>query len=271
MTISHLIYSEHVVIFVTCSFHLQVIDPLMGPSEKKMVFVSLWFGFAFVLYLLNRDPERKVYNRIPDLCTWKIIVLLVTGFIGGTFTGWAGSGMDLCVFSVCTTLFRLSEKIATPTSVILMASNSAVCLFWRALVINGVELEAWEFISVTAPIATIFAPFGSLIGTHFHRQVLAGSLYIVSVASLIGAFIVVKQTIALGCLSAGVMLISCTIFMLLNVFGSKLLKYTEYKKVEKRDKLNTVDEKIEALNGKDPPTIVVTEIIQKTPDSATRF
>lgn len=55
---------------------------------------------------------------------WRMVVLVATGFIGGFMTSLVGSGMDICSFSVLTLLFSVSEKIATPTSVVLMASNS---------------------------------------------------------------------------------------------------------------------------------------------------
>ena len=34
--------------------------------------------------------------------------------------------MDICSFSVLTLLFRVSEKVATPTSIVLMAINASV-------------------------------------------------------------------------------------------------------------------------------------------------
>jgi hypothetical protein len=33
---------------------LEVIDDLLHPAEKKLIFVSVWFSFSFALYLLNR-------------------------------------------------------------------------------------------------------------------------------------------------------------------------------------------------------------------------
>ena len=224
-------------------FGLHVIDPLMPPDVKKMAFVSLWFAFAFVLFLLNRNPNRKVYDKIPDMKPWKIGVLILVGFIGGTFSAWAGSGLDLCVFSVVTTLFRVSEKIATPTSVILMGTNSVICVFWRAIVLEQVETEAWEFIGVTFPIVTIGAPLGSLLGTHFHREVLAASLYIVTTAALIGAYFIVPQTLTLYILSPCVMIGSCTIFGLLAYAGKRLLESIHDDPDDYETKKTMIDEK----------------------------
>ena len=206
-------------------FGLHVIDPLLDASVKKMTFVSLWFAFSFVLYLLNRDPDRKVYDKIPFLRPWKIVVLLLSGFVGGIFSAWAGSGLDLCVFSVTTTLFRLSEKIATPTSVVLMGLNAVEAFFWRAVVMNEVDDTAWEFFGACVPIVVVGAPLGSLLGSHLHRQFLAFSLYIVTVASIIGAFCVVEQTPTTIILSISVMLVSCLLFGLLTHAGKILLDY----------------------------------------------
>ena len=59
------------------------------------------------------------------------------GFIGGMFSALAGSGVDICSFSVLCLLFRISEKVATPTSVVLMAINTCVGLYWRQLMTDG--------------------------------------------------------------------------------------------------------------------------------------
>ena len=52
------------------------------------------------------------------------MVLLFVGFLGGIFSAIAGSGVDICSFSVLSLLFRVSEKVSTPTSVVLMAINT---------------------------------------------------------------------------------------------------------------------------------------------------
>ena len=62
---------------------------------------------------------------------------MILGFIGGNFSALAGSGVDICSFSVLTLLFRISEKVATPTSVVLMAINTCVGFYWRQLMTDG--------------------------------------------------------------------------------------------------------------------------------------
>ncbi|VDN34492.1 unnamed protein product [Cylicostephanus goldi] len=85
-----------------------------------MLFVSIWSSFAVALYILNSQHKRRTYDVIPEFNLWKTGILVVTGFVGGVFTAFAGSGVDICTFSIITLLFRVSEKTATPTSVVLM-------------------------------------------------------------------------------------------------------------------------------------------------------
>ena len=60
-------------------FGLEWIDPNLTPPQKKMGFVSVWFSFAFALFLLNRYHKRKTFTTIPEFKTWKAIVLIATG------------------------------------------------------------------------------------------------------------------------------------------------------------------------------------------------
>ena len=116
-----------------------MVDTALSPPEKKLGFVCIWFSFAFALFLLNRcllplspappaprEHKRRTFDAIPNFGAWQAAVLVGVGFLGGIFSSVAGSGVDICSFSVLTLLFRVSEKVATPTSIVLMAINASV-------------------------------------------------------------------------------------------------------------------------------------------------
>ena len=63
---------------------------------------------------------------------------------------------------------------------------------------TGVEPDAWGFLIVCVPIVVIFAPLGSILSSHFHRQVLASLIYILDTVALITALIVIPLTLSLG-------------------------------------------------------------------------
>ena len=53
---------------------------------------------------------------------------------------------------------------------------------------NGCEPEAWKFLAVCVPIVVFFAPFGSMLSSHLHRQVLAALIYILDTVALVSIF-----------------------------------------------------------------------------------
>ncbi|KAH8062458.1 sulfite exporter TauE/SafE [Aureococcus anophagefferens] len=188
------------------------IAPVLTPPYA-MYFVVIWGSFAASLYYLNRIHGRKVYlvldpKHIPEIwksadltpywwanlvLNWKALVLLAAGFIGGIFTSFAGSGIDICSFSVLTLLFRVSEKTATPTSVVLMAINTVIAMcYCKWMMREGLEALAWDFFAVCAPIVVVGAPLGSVVGSHVHRLVLATCVYVTDFVQLVGALIVVR-------------------------------------------------------------------------------
>nr|CDJ96474.1 Hypothetical protein CBG11935 [Haemonchus contortus] len=147
-----------------------LVDPFFTGPQKKMLFVSIWSSFAVALYLLNAEKKRKTYYVIPEFKPWKAFVLSCTGFIGGIFTAFTGSGVDICIFSIITLLFRVSEKIATPTTIVLMGLNSIIGVYYRVVWEDGVSELALDYIKITIPVAVTLAPIGSFLGSHFHRK-----------------------------------------------------------------------------------------------------
>lgn len=215
-------------------FGFYMIDPYIPNAFKKMAFVSVWFSFAFALFLLNRYHKRKTFKTIPDYKLWKGIVLLLAGVVGGMCTSFAGGGVDICIFSVLTLLFRVSEKTATPTSVIMMALVSLVGSYWRVVVQEAPTLTTYEYYAVSGQMVVVGAPTGAILGSHFHRQVLAAAVYILDTASLITAFILIPQTPLLAGVSVGIIAFGFVFFYLLTLWGQKIMVTVEKNRANRK-------------------------------------
>ena len=50
---------------------------------------------------------------------------------------------------------------------------------------TGVEEEAWGYLAVCVPVVVVFAPLGSFLASHFHRQVLAALVYVLDTLALV--------------------------------------------------------------------------------------
>ncbi|CAB3396726.1 unnamed protein product [Caenorhabditis bovis] len=180
-------------------FGVHCIDPFLSGPQKKMLFVSIWTAFAFALAILNAQKKRPTYIRIPDFKEWKALVLLVTGFIGGIFDAFAGSGIDIAMFSIVTLLFRVSEKTATPTTMILKGVVSVFGFYYRAAMMGDVDVVAWRYFTCSVPVVATFAPIGSFLGSHLHRLVIASLIYILEIASLIGFLLTKPSWLLIAC------------------------------------------------------------------------
>ncbi|XP_028411802.1 uncharacterized protein LOC114534541 [Dendronephthya gigantea] len=203
---------------------LEFIDPNLTPPQKKMGFVSVWFAFAFSLFLLNRYHKRKTFRIIPEFNSWKACVLLFTGFFGGIFSAVSGSGLHICSFSVLTLLFRVSEKTATPTSVVLMAGNTVVGFYWRQVMMEAIHIDSYHYLAVCAPIVVLGAPLGSVVGSYFHRQLLAALVYSIDIVALFFGFAIVKPNATLIGVSIAIILFGFAFFALLSYLGQRLMR-----------------------------------------------
>ena len=212
---------------------LEGIAPYLLPVYSKMFFVSLWFAFSVALFRLNTRKERTVYSSAAEsdksmlehLCQvidmpahsgddseserpvvhFKIIsakrkriaTLTSIGIFGGICSSIAGSGLDMATFSMLTLYYRVSEKIATPTSVVLMAINAVMGTLLRLIPYGGAYKEGefdvlWKFVSVCIPVVVIGAPIGAHIPTILNRHQISYLLYFLSTFQFISACAIVK-------------------------------------------------------------------------------
>lgn len=242
------------------SLGLEVLADLIPPIYIKMWFAVVFGSFAIALFLVNRHHDRQVFEQIADWndskkyfftipginynFNWRSIVIIVGGFVGGILTALTGSGMDICLFSVLTLLFRVSEKTATPTSVVLMGINTVIGFLYRLIFQNGLEHEAYRFLAVCAPVVVVGAPFGSYLSSNLSRIVLAWFIYILDAVQFIGALVVLKpwNKNAWVLISSGMFLIlAVAIFWLMNWQGLRILnrrsKETDKEKEQEKDNL----------------------------------
>ncbi|CAD5210548.1 unnamed protein product [Bursaphelenchus okinawaensis] len=211
-------------------FGLYFVDPNFTAPEKKMLFVSIWSSFAVALWILNREKKRKTFPQIQEFCFWKAMVLVATGFVGGVFTAFAGSGVDICIFSIITLLFNVSEKNATPTTVIAMALSSQFCVYWRYMIMGDVNDIVVDYIKVTIPIAVGLCPVGSYVASFLHRQVLAHFVYILEATAMIG-FLLTGPSLQLMMSSSSILFCGFLFFTFLCKKGKDLVPLEDEQKV----------------------------------------
>eukprot|EP00543_Licmophora_paradoxa_P017065 CAMPEP_0202457142 /NCGR_PEP_ID=MMETSP1360-20130828/14223_1 /ASSEMBLY_ACC=CAM_ASM_000848 /TAXON_ID=515479 /ORGANISM="Licmophora paradoxa, Strain CCMP2313" /LENGTH=417 /DNA_ID=CAMNT_0049077137 /DNA_START=104 /DNA_END=1357 /DNA_ORIENTATION=- len=243
---------------------LIAVAPYLPPPYAKLLFVSVWMTFAVALFKLNaRGRDRRVYKSAlesdqalndsmtehgsddeqkdtkveltPDEKKQKqkrCIVLFFTGIFGGLCSAVAGSGIDIASFSILTLFYRVSEKVATPTSVVLMAINAILGMCFRFMGLGGAysegqEIAVWNFVSVCVPIVVLGAPLGATISARLPRHWLAYLIYFLDTVQFVSALVVIRPwskpsptNIWLCVTSGATLIVGSAIFFLIANAGS---------------------------------------------------
>lgn len=170
--------------------------PNVDPALTKLLFVSIWLAFGIALWQTNRRTSTPLAQRLPDVLQRKdILNLVMIGVIGGFVTSLFGNGIDLLTFCMLRLWYGVDEKVATPTSVLLMSILTVAGTLLHTSVYNDfgqTELTAWL---AAAPVVLIFAPLGAYVISKWQRLAIARLLYTIIVVQFLGALYVLGLTL----------------------------------------------------------------------------
>ncbi|MDJ0553937.1 MAG: sulfite exporter TauE/SafE family protein [Microcoleaceae cyanobacterium MO_207.B10] len=167
-----------------------LLAPILPPDIIKISFTVMLTSFAITLLVLNREA-RYPYLTIP---TWTIreqSIVLLAGLLGGIMSGLAGNGIDICIFSVMVLLFRFCEKVATPTSVILMAINAVVGFGLQVFVFQDFTDPVRSYWLAAIPVVVVGAPVGAMFCNLLPRETIANILIVLIFIEVITSLILI--------------------------------------------------------------------------------
>lgn len=193
------------------------IAPLVIPSYAKMMFVSFWLSFGMALFVVNFSRNRKSIDELPRLNSSQKAELIFIGVAGGIFSSIFGNGLDICSFSYVVLKYGLSEKVATPTSVILMASNAVAGFFIQGALMQNMQPEAVGYLLVCIPVVIFGAPLGAYTINKFGRKSIVSLLIAIIVVQFITAIIVIRPDPTLIIFSLAIFCSGLLIFFLLTL------------------------------------------------------
>jgi uncharacterized membrane protein YfcA len=192
---------------VGLAFGLRFVAPHLSGPAVKIFFCSLWAAFALAHVRASRLHESA--ERVPATSRrW----LGVAGFLGGIVSSLVGTGLDIVVFSVMVLRLGVSETVATPTSVVLMAVGSACGFALRALE-GGPAPEAWAYWWTCVPVVVVGAPFGARFIEGRGRVFLSRLLYVSIVGQLVGALVLLPMTPSLLLFGAATFVVGVGVFL----------------------------------------------------------
>jgi uncharacterized membrane protein YfcA len=179
--------------------------PLLSPIVAKLVFVSLWLAFGLALY--GKRSRTQLKNpTLPTLKQTDICLLLLFGLLGGGISALFGTGINMLSFCLVVLYFNLDEKVATPSSILIMNIETWVGFYIHAVMLQDISGTAWDMWQVCIPVVIIMAPLGSWFANRISRFHLQNFLYFIFIVQYIGAIYVIRPGLPMTCLSVFIIL-----------------------------------------------------------------
>ena len=191
------------------------VAPYLSPAMTKMSFTILVSSFALTLFVLNRDKLRLVNEVVPVNNSKVNAFLFLVGILGGVVSGMVGNGIDIITFSILVLWYRVNEKIATPTSVILMAINAIVGFLLYAQVLDGFTPVVQSYWLAAIPIVVIGAPLGAIVCGHLNRITIARVLLVLIAIEFVTSIWLIKLSHYLSIVSILLFLLFVTIYYIM--------------------------------------------------------
>ena len=162
-------------------------------SAVRILFTVVQCSFALALWWFNRDPSRGRHDVLPRCGAFEKGVLLLFGMLGGVVSGLLGSGLEIIVFSVLVLLFRICEKTATPTVIVMMVltSWSGFAMIAAAGTFAPPVTHYWL---AAIPVVAVGAPMGVYVCSRMSRIMVVRILIGLIIAELVSSLVLIPLT-----------------------------------------------------------------------------
>ena len=196
--------------------------PYIQPILAKLIFVSLWLAFGIVLYLENRKQTRIIYDKIILFSHSDRINLILFGFIGGGISSLFGTGINIFTFCFLVIYYKVNEKVATPSSIIIMTIETIAGFALHGLVIKDISKESYDMWLSCIPIVIFFAPLGAYVVNKISRITFTNFLYFIFLVQYLGAMFVIRPDLTKSVISIGIVLFGFFFFRYIGSIQRKI-------------------------------------------------
>lgn len=146
------------------------VAPLLPPVFVRTSFTVLVSSMGVALLLVNRDKSVLRNEALPVFEAREKCILVCAGLLGGVISALVGTGENSVVFMVMVLLFRVNEKIVTPTTVVLMTMVSIPGFLIHLFLLKDFTPAVMGYWLAAVPVAVVMAPFGALVCSRMKRH-----------------------------------------------------------------------------------------------------
>lgn len=200
-------------------FGTYYIVPYVQPILAKLIFVSLWLSFGIILFIENRKVVRILKDKIENPQIRDFIYLILLGIIGGFISSLFGTGINIFTFCFLVIYYKVNEKVATPSSIIIMTIETIVGFGLHALYLKDMHQQSFDMWISCIPIVIFFAPLGTYVMSKLSHKAFSNFLYLIFFIQYIGAMLVIKPDASKILISLGIIFTGIFIFSIISSAG----------------------------------------------------
>jgi uncharacterized membrane protein YfcA len=146
------------------------VAPLIPPILVRTSFTVLVSVMGVALLLVNREKGALRNDAIPIFGLNEKIILIFAGLGGGVVSALVGTGENSVVFMVMVLLFRVNEKIVTPTTVVLATMVTIPGFLIHLFLLKDFTPAVMGYWLAAIPVVVVMAPFGALVCSQMKRH-----------------------------------------------------------------------------------------------------
>jgi len=146
------------------------VAPLIPPVIVRTSFTVLVSSLGVALLLVNREKSAPRNQHMTIFGANEKSILMAAGFLGGVVSALVGTGENSVAFMVLVLLFRVCEKVVTPTTVILMTMVTIPGFLLQVFLLKDFTPTVMGYWLAAVPVVVVGAPLGALICSHMKRH-----------------------------------------------------------------------------------------------------
>jgi uncharacterized membrane protein YfcA len=176
-------------VFLSCL----LIAPLLEATTVRLLFTSILVGLAIALWTSRRfSPGRR--SHIEPFGWREVVAIVAAGVLGGLLSGLAAVGENTIMFVLLVLALRVSERVVTPTTVVLMTIVSVTGFATHALVMGDFHGQGVDMWLAAVPVVAFGAPTGALLATRMSRNAIVRILYSLIALELVTTLLIVPMS-----------------------------------------------------------------------------
>ena len=160
------------------------LDQLLAAADIRIGFTLFCLSFLIVFILANRH-QALIQHNIQEHNLHSHGISITTGFVGGLASGLLGSGADLLAFCALAIYFRLTIRLATQISVLLMTANSLLGLGIQGLALENLPNITSQLWFAAAPVVIVGAPLGALVCKYISQKLLFALVVVLVITEIV--------------------------------------------------------------------------------------